>query len=137
MPDRDFEFLISGEWRTSREKIEIRSPYDGEVVGCTYLAGDKDIEDAIHAAASAFEESRRLPTYKRAELLKKTADAIRSQSEELARLIALEAGKPIRAARMQAHPGGVAATRSGPNFRRALCCCAAVSIGSGFGNHAL
>ncbi len=103
MPDREFEFLVSGEWRTSREKIEIRSPYNSEVVGCTYLAGAKDIEDAIHAAARAFEATRRLPTYKRAELLKKTADAIQSQSKELARLIALEAGKPIRAARTEVH----------------------------------
>ncbi|MBI1955377.1 MAG: aldehyde dehydrogenase family protein [Acidobacteria bacterium] len=96
---RDYKFLVGEQWRASKEVIEIRSPYNGEVVGVTYQAGPEDVEMAIRSACSGFEESRRLPTCRRAEILERIAQAIKASQEELARLIALEAGKPIKTAR--------------------------------------
>ncbi|MBI3949804.1 MAG: aldehyde dehydrogenase family protein [Acidobacteria bacterium] len=58
---REFKFLVDGQWKTSNERIEIRSPYNGEVVGFTYRAIPDDIEAAIEAASRAFQETRRLP----------------------------------------------------------------------------
>jgi len=95
----DFKFLLDGQWKTSLKAVEIRSPYNREVVGVTYQATPDDIEAAIQAACRAFEATRRLPTYRRAEILEKIVQAIKEGQEEMARLIALEAGKPIRTAR--------------------------------------
>ena len=49
-------------------------------------------------AVAAFAETRRLPSHRRAEILGRIADGIEARRAELARTIALEAGKPIRAA---------------------------------------
>jgi len=98
---REFKFLVEGEWKTSAERVEIRSPYNGEVVGATYLASAADVEGAIQAAVRAFEVTRRLPTYRRAEILERIAQAIQSDQEGLARLVAAEAGKPLKAARAE------------------------------------
>ena len=98
----EYKFLVDGEWRTSQQPVEIRSPYSNEVVGITYQASPEDVEAAIQAASRAFQETRQLPTYRRAEILEKMVRALKAQQETLARLITLEAGKPIKLARAEA-----------------------------------
>jgi acyl-CoA reductase-like NAD-dependent aldehyde dehydrogenase len=78
-----------------------KSPATGEVVGI-YANGDaRDAERALVLARQAFDDGRwsNAPAKKRAQVLRGIADRIRSQAEALARLITLEVGKPLRAAR--------------------------------------
>ena len=63
--------------------------------------GPPNIEKAIATAVTAFETTRKMPTWKRSEVLEKVSDAILVHKEELARTIALEAGKPIKTARAE------------------------------------
>jgi len=102
---REYPFYCAGEWRTSPNRLEIRSPYNDELVGITYEATEQDLEDAIVAAEQAFAVTRRLQSYERAEILQKLADGLRRRQEEFARLISLESGKPIRDARVEAARG--------------------------------
>ena len=98
---QEYPLLINDEWRTSKTRIEIRSPFSGEVVGVTYQATAQDAEAAVDAASRAFEQTRKLPTYRRAEILQKIADGLKAQQESIARLITLEVAKPIRLARAE------------------------------------
>ncbi|MEW6730122.1 MAG: aldehyde dehydrogenase family protein [Acidobacteriota bacterium] len=98
---QDYPLLIGGEWQSSDERIEIRSPYTKETVGTTYLATAEQIDTAILAAKESFQHMSTLPSYKRAEILLQTANEIKTRSEELARLIAAEAGKPLKIARTE------------------------------------
>jgi acyl-CoA reductase-like NAD-dependent aldehyde dehydrogenase len=70
-------------------------------VGVVHQAGAGDLEEAIQAATRAFEVTRKLPGYTRAATLRAIADTIASRAEEFARIIALEAGKPIKQARAE------------------------------------
>ncbi len=63
------------------------------------MADEQDVEQAIEGAHSAFEIMSKMPAYKRAEILSKVSDILRSRKEEMAQVIAKEAGKPIRTAR--------------------------------------
>ncbi len=94
-----YKYLVGSEWRESKDVLEVRNPYNNEIVSTTFLATEMDVNDAIQAAVHAFEETRRLPSYKRAEILGNIGDGIQKRSEEFARTIALEAGKPIIDAR--------------------------------------
>jgi acyl-CoA reductase-like NAD-dependent aldehyde dehydrogenase len=94
-------FFLDGKWMTEGEHVEVRSPADGSVVGATYRAGPEHVEAAIRAAVRAFDETRRMPTYERERILNHVSARIEAQREEFARLMALEAGKPIRAARAE------------------------------------
>lgn len=96
---RDFGMLIGGQWRTSKEILEVKSPFDGSLVARTFLAGKGQIEEAISTSAAAFPELKRLPAYRRYEIISKVAVGIREREKELASTIALEAGKPVRDAR--------------------------------------
>jgi glyceraldehyde-3-phosphate dehydrogenase (NADP+) len=93
--------LVGGERRTTGATYEVLNPYDGTLVAVVHRAGPIDVDDAIGRAASAFEETRRLPSWKRAEVLASISAVIAARRDELARTIALEAGKPIKTARVE------------------------------------
>jgi acyl-CoA reductase-like NAD-dependent aldehyde dehydrogenase len=92
--------LIAGEWVETGEWQEVRSPYSGEVVGRVPKAGAAEARRAIDAAEAAMQEP--LPAHKRAEILVRVAAALGRRHDEVARLIADEAGKPMKAARIEA-----------------------------------
>jgi len=97
--------LIGGEWREGVERREIRSPFSGEVVSSLWIAGEREVEDAIASAVEGFEEMRRMPSWRRAEALLNLRDGMAERREEFARSIALEAGKPITDARTEVNRG--------------------------------
>ena len=92
--------LIGGEWAETGEWVEVRSPYSGEVVGRVPKAGAAETRRAIDAAERAMQEP--LPAYKRAEILVRVAGYLGRRRDELAQTICAEAGKPMKAARVEA-----------------------------------
>ncbi|GAB4193143.1 MAG: aldehyde dehydrogenase family protein [Roseiflexaceae bacterium] len=97
---REYRFFLAGESRAGTPET-IACPYDGAPVGLVHRAGAADLEQAIQAAVRAFAETRRLPGHRRAAILRAVSETIAARGEELARVIALEAGKPIRQARAE------------------------------------
>jgi acyl-CoA reductase-like NAD-dependent aldehyde dehydrogenase len=93
--------LIAGRWAETGETTPIRNPYNGEILAEVSLASEKEIEEAIQAAVAAFALSRRLPSHARANALSAVATAITSRTEEFARCLSSEAGKPIADARRE------------------------------------
>ncbi len=81
--------------------VEIRSPYDGGVIGRVFQGRSEHAEAAIAAAVKAFGTTRRLPAFERQRVLRRVSEAIAKRKEEFARTIAQEAGKPIKAARSE------------------------------------
>src|SRR5919199_647030 len=92
--------FVGGEWVETGEWIEVRSPYSGEVVGRVAKAGAAETRRAIDAAERAMESP--LPAHKRAEILVRVAGYLGKRHEEVARTISDEAGKPLKAARVEA-----------------------------------
>jgi acyl-CoA reductase-like NAD-dependent aldehyde dehydrogenase len=81
--------------------MEITSPFDGMVAGKTFEATATHLEKAIQSAVRSFEITRRLPGYERHRILDRVSEGIAAQREEFARVMALEAGKPLKAARTE------------------------------------
>src|SRR5918992_1905967 len=92
--------LIGGEWVGTGDWIEVRSPYWGGLVGRAPRAGADETRGAIDAAEHALAEP--LPAHKRAEVLVRVAGHLGRRHDEVARLISDEAGKPMKAARVEA-----------------------------------
>jgi acyl-CoA reductase-like NAD-dependent aldehyde dehydrogenase len=101
MSTENWGFLVDGRWVAEGPKVEIRSPGTGELVGVTYRADATQLEAAIAGAVRAFEGTRKMGGFERQRVLRETAKAIEAQKEDLARVLALEAGKPIKAARVE------------------------------------
>ena len=93
--------VLGGERVATGETVEIKSPYDGAPVALVHRAAPAHVERALEGAVGAFETTRSLPAWRRSEILQTVSDEITARKEDLARTIALEAGKPIRTARVE------------------------------------
>ncbi len=89
--------FLAGRWVESPDVLEVANPADASnPAGATYNATPEQYEEDVEAAVAAFEVTRRLPAYERGRILREISAGIKARREELGRLIALEAGKPIR-----------------------------------------
>jgi len=94
------KLFIGGEWIETGDWLEVRSPYSGDVVGRVAKGGAPETTRAIDAAEQALRDP--LPAHKRAEILVKVAGLLGRRHDDVARLISDEAGKPMKAARVEA-----------------------------------
>jgi acyl-CoA reductase-like NAD-dependent aldehyde dehydrogenase len=95
----DRKLFVAGEWIETGDSIEVRSPYSGEIVGRVAKGGADVTRRAIDAAERALYEP--LPAHRRAEILVKVVAGIARRHDEIARQISDEAGKPLKAARVE------------------------------------
>ncbi len=95
--------FINGAWRRGRngEQITIVDPATEETLDVLASASIADTEEAIAAAAAAFRTWRATPAWTRADILHKCADVMVARTEDAARRITLEAGKPLAQSRRE------------------------------------
>ena len=94
------KLLVGGEWIETGEWIEVRSPYDGALVGRVPKAGASETRAALDAAEEAMREP--IPAHERATILDRVATLLAERADDAARTISAEAGKPMKAARVEA-----------------------------------
>src|SRR5882724_5772914 len=99
---RQTKMLIDGKWvdAQSGKTFETLNPSTGEVIA-NVAEGDKaDVDKAAKAARKAFEKGpwKKMNARERGRILYKLADLIEQNKEELAKLEALDNGKPLAVA---------------------------------------
>ena len=96
-PDRNY---VGGEWVEGGSSLAVENPSTGEVLTEVPAGGKSEIDAAVRAARTAFEDDtwRRMDAADRGALIWKLADAIEARADELAKLEALDNGKPVREA---------------------------------------
>ena len=94
-------FLLAGEPRDSPQTSEIRSPFDQHLLASVCQATKADVVEALSAATKAFQLTRKLTSARRSQICAAVADRIEVEREDIARGIALEAGKPLADARRE------------------------------------
>lgn len=86
----------------SRQELVVTAPFGGLELARIPSPSAEDIETAVHRAVLAFEKTRAIPTFARVAILRKVAAEVEARRDGLARTIAAEAGKPLKAARVEA-----------------------------------
>jgi glyceraldehyde-3-phosphate dehydrogenase (NADP+) len=94
-------FILAGQKELSPQVIEVRSPYDGRIVAEVSQPSWEHGEKAAAAASESFSQTRRMPSYKKFEILSQVSHRLREHKEEFAQTLCQEAGKPIRDARSE------------------------------------
>jgi len=92
--------FVGGEWLETGEWHEVRSPYSGELVGRVARADGPLARRAVDAAEQAM--AAPLPAHRRAAILDRVAWLLAERRDEVAGTICAEAGKPLKAARVEA-----------------------------------
>lgn len=90
--------FLGGRWVVTPQRHVVTSPSGGKLAEVC-LATPRDVEAAIGHAHQAFQSFQEVPAYRRAEILDGVVQRLETQRDEAARLIAQEAGKPLRLAR--------------------------------------
>src|SRR5689334_18853513 len=101
---QNLDLFIAGKFvkSVSGKTFENINPATGEVIGHVAEASVEDVDRAARAAREAFDNGSwsRMPAADRAKVLRKMADVMESHKDELARLEAIDTGKPIREAQV-------------------------------------
>ena len=100
-PQNARPFLLDGAWHSAGSLVEVRSPFDGQLVAQVHQGTRAHADAAIAAAVRAFEITRKLGGYERQRVLHEVSAALVKRKEEFALVIAREAGKPLKAARVE------------------------------------
>jgi acyl-CoA reductase-like NAD-dependent aldehyde dehydrogenase len=98
LPDR-WPYSLAGRPVFANQDLPVTDKYSGQVVARVALADDAAIDAGIAAAVAAEGPMRRLPAYERREVLLHCARRFGDRAEELAQVLCVEAGKPIKDAR--------------------------------------
>jgi len=93
--------FIGGHWVGGGDPVEVRNKYTGQVLTALPTARREDVDAAVGAASMASERMAELPAHRRAEILARVAATLRARRDEVARLIAAEAGKALKYARVE------------------------------------
>src|SRR6202050_2567904 len=94
-------FFVDGKWLEEGDIVDVRAPYDGALIAHVHQGRREHADAAIAAAVKAFGTTRRLPAFERQRVLRQISAGITERKEEFSRTLALEAGKPIKAARTE------------------------------------
>ena len=91
---------INGRWATPdcADLLDVVSPSSGEVIGRVPVVSTRDVDAAVAAARVAFDsgEWSTLGVQQRAKYVRAVRDGLVSRADEIASLIAAEAGLPIK-----------------------------------------
>lgn len=93
------DFWLAGRRASGDGDFEVHHPFDGSLVGKVSVPTDAQVEEALNAAVAAAPVFAATPAHIRAGALDHVAKRLTERSEEIARLITAENGKPIKWAR--------------------------------------
>ncbi len=86
--------FIAGAWRSLPRTFMVDTPFDSSELAHVADCGPEEAKQAIEAAVSAFPAWKQ-DGFKRADILSRWADLIEANTERMARVMALEMGKPF------------------------------------------
>ena len=92
------DMLIGGKHITCDDLLEVKNPYDGEVIDTVPIAHRQIAQMAIESANEAKESLTEMSAFKVSNKLFNVVEMLEEKREEFARLLSLEVGKPINEA---------------------------------------
>ncbi|WP_156726860.1 aldehyde dehydrogenase family protein [Streptomyces apocyni] len=92
-------FWLAGRQATGETTLDVTSPWDGRTVGTVSVPTDAQVEEAVAAAYAVRDEFAATPAHVRAAALDHVSRRLVERTEEIAKLISAENGKPMKWAR--------------------------------------
>ena len=109
------QLFINGEWVDSSHgaTIDCEDPSTGKIISTFVDASDKDVDRAVAAARTAFDDGRwtGLPPTVREGMIRRLADLLEAHADEFAELEAIDNGKPKGMAGAIDIPGAISQLR--------------------------
>lgn len=94
---------IAGRWRPGEggKTIPVINPATEETLGTVAHATRADLDAALEATRAGFETWRKTSAFDRSKVMRKAADLLRERADDIARLMTMEQGKPLKEAKLE------------------------------------
>lgn len=93
---KSYKIYCAGSFIETDTPHEVINPYTREVFARTWLAGPKELEQAINSGKQAEKAMKALPSHKRHQILMEISEGIRYRGRDLAISLARQSGKPLK-----------------------------------------
>jgi acyl-CoA reductase-like NAD-dependent aldehyde dehydrogenase len=91
-----YKIYVGGVFLETATKLDVVNPFTQEQFASTFLAGKEELEMAIQKAEAVRMELRKMPSYKRYEILMQIAKEIKKDRTPLAEILSKESAKPMK-----------------------------------------
>jgi acyl-CoA reductase-like NAD-dependent aldehyde dehydrogenase len=88
-------FYLDGRWVETKTLEPVHNPWSGEKLGEVCMASPANVESAVAGAHAAFQKTRKIPAYERAEKIQAICQILAKRRQEFIDVIVAEAGKPL------------------------------------------
>ncbi|MFC0559808.1 NAD-dependent succinate-semialdehyde dehydrogenase [Halalkalibacter alkalisediminis] len=95
---KSWDLLIGGKWLSLKETFEVTNPATGDVIGSVPNGGKSEARQAVDAAYESLPSWQAKTALERSELLLKWHQLINEEAAEIAKLMTIEQGKPLKEA---------------------------------------
>lgn len=89
------KMFLRGQWADKPQKIEVKNPFNGDVIDVVPKAEVADVDAALAGAVEGAAGMRRLPGYERFKILSRAAQLLAERVADFGRTISLEEGKTL------------------------------------------
>ena len=90
------KYFVNGEWKSSEKYAELYSPHTKELIAKIPQATREEVDAAIEVAYGAREKMAALTAFERSAILEQITQLFIIHREEAAKIISLEASKPLK-----------------------------------------
>ncbi len=92
----EYKLIINNQLISKEETFDVFNPSDDSLVGRAPKANESDLDNAIEAAKNAYKKWSKTSHQERQQAINAIADLLEEHSDELAKLLTLEQGKPLK-----------------------------------------
>lgn len=91
-----YEIYVGGIFKETNHTLDVQCPYNNEVFAQTFIAGKKELDEAIVKGLAVEKTMKNLPLHKRYEILMQISNEIKDNRQYLAEVLSMESAKPLK-----------------------------------------
>lgn len=91
----DFKILLDGKWISLVQRIEVRSPIEGNLIATVPSASEQEAKQAVDSSHANRNAIRTIPAVEKIDIFQRARELLLQNKDSFVSVLTLEAGKPI------------------------------------------
>ena len=91
----DFKILLASKWTSLDQRIEVRSPIDGNLIATVPSASEQEAKRAVDSSHANRNAIRTIPAVQKIDIFQRARELLLQNKDSFISVLTLEAGKPI------------------------------------------
>ncbi|MFC2118198.1 aldehyde dehydrogenase family protein [Bacteroidota bacterium] len=92
----NYKIYVGGEFKKTDNVLTVLNPFDNSIIAETFLAGKKELDEAIIKGLEAEEKMKILPVFQKFKILMQISNELKNNRNKLAKILSCESCKPLK-----------------------------------------